>query len=67
MSATAPTPLLDEIPVLRITLPATWAGPSFRTDDPEPIDFRNFELYTFASADGTAVATNTAGPAVEFN
>lgn len=46
---------------------AALAGPPFQTDDPEPIEFRNFEFYTFASADGTAVAMNTAGPAVEFN
>ncbi len=46
---------------------AVLAGPPFQTDDPEPIDFRNFEFYTFASADGTAIAMNTAGPAVEFN
>jgi hypothetical protein len=44
-----------------------WAGPPFQTDDPEPIDFRNYEFYTFASTDGTAVETDTAGPAVEFN
>lgn len=44
-----------------------WAGPPFQTDDPEPIDFRNYEFYTFASADGTGVETDTIGPAVEFN
>jgi hypothetical protein len=43
------------------------AGPPFQTDDPEPIDYRNFEFYTFGTADGTAVAINTAGPATEFN
>lgn len=43
------------------------AGPPFQTDDPEPIDFRNYELYTFASADGTAVEMDTTGPALEFN
>ena len=46
---------------------AALAGPPFQTDDPEPIDFRNYELYTFASADGTAIAMNTVGPALEFN
>jgi hypothetical protein len=46
---------------------AAWAGPPFQTDDPEPIDFRNFEFYTFGSADGTSVAMNSAGPAAEFN
>jgi hypothetical protein len=44
-----------------------WAGPPFQTDDPEPIDYRNFEFYTFGSADGTGVATAAEGPAVEFN
>jgi hypothetical protein len=43
------------------------AGPPFQTDDPEPIDFRNYEFYTFASSDGTALETDTQGPAVEFN
>ena len=46
---------------------ATWAGPPFQTDDPEPIDFRNYEFYTFATSDGTPLETDTAGPAVEFN
>jgi hypothetical protein len=44
-----------------------WAGPPFQTDDPEPIDYRNYEFYTFATSDGTAIETDTAGPAVEFN
>ena len=43
------------------------AGPPFQTDDPEPIDFRNYEFYTFASSDGTALETDTMGPALEFN
>ena len=43
------------------------AGPPFQTDDPEPIDFRNYEFYTFASSDGTPVETDTSGPAAEFN
>ena len=44
-----------------------FAGPPFQTDDPEPIDFRNYEFYTFASSDGTPIETDTAGPALEFN
>ncbi len=49
-------------------VPATaLAGPPFQTDDPEPIDFRNYEFYTFAASDGTPLETDTAGPAVEFN
>jgi hypothetical protein len=46
---------------------AAWAGPPFQTDDPEPIDYRNYEFYAFAASDGTPIATGTAGPAVEFN
>ena len=46
---------------------AAWAGPPFETDDPEPIDYKNYELYSFASADGTPVEMDTVGPAVEFN
>src|SRR5665213_887398 len=43
------------------------AGPPFLTDDPEPIDFRHYEFYTFVTADGTGIETDTAGPAAEFN
>jgi hypothetical protein len=43
------------------------AGPPFQTDDPQPIDFRHYEFYTFGTSDGTRVETDTAGPAVEFN
>ncbi len=43
------------------------AGPPFQTDDPEPIDFRHYEFYTFAASDGTPVETDTVGPAIEFN
>lgn len=46
---------------------AAFAGPPFQTDDPEPVDFRHYELYTFGSADGTGVEMDTAGPALEFN
>ncbi len=46
---------------------SAWAGPPFQTDDPEPIDFRNYEFYTFASSDGTPLEMDTVGPAVEFN
>ncbi|HZL29092.1 MAG TPA: hypothetical protein VFC39_21375, partial [Acidobacteriaceae bacterium] len=43
------------------------AGPPFQTDDPEPIDSRNYEFYTFAASDGTRVETDTVGPGFEFN
>jgi hypothetical protein len=43
------------------------AGPPFRTDDPEPVGYQNFEFYTFTT--GTHVRGDTAGvgPAFEFN
>lgn len=44
-----------------------FAGPPFQTDDPEPIDYRNFEFYTFGTADRTTFETDTTGPAAEFN
>jgi hypothetical protein len=46
---------------------AVWAGPPFQTDDPAPIDFRHYELYAFATSDGTPIETDAAGPAMEFN
>src|SRR5580658_2623542 len=49
------------------TATAALAGPPFQTDDPEPIDFRHYEFYTFAASDGTPLETDTVGPAVEFN
>src|SRR5271170_5995914 len=52
---------------LLLTSPAAWAGPPFQTDDPEPIDYRNYEFYTFAASDGTPVETDTEGPALELN
>src|ERR1022692_779693 len=42
------------------------AGPPFQTDDPEPIEFRNYEFYMFATSDGTPVETDIFGPALEF-
>lgn len=46
---------------------AVSAGPPFRTDDPQPVDYRHIEFYTFTS--GTAVEGDTSGvaPAAEFN
>lgn len=46
---------------------AAKAGPPFQTDDPEPVDFRHYEFYTFGAMDGTGVEIDTIGPALEFN
>ncbi len=43
------------------------AGPPFRTDDPEPVEYQHYEFYTFAT--GTHIAGDTSGvaPAFEYN
>ena len=43
------------------------AGPPFRTDDPEPVDYQHWEFYTFST--GTHASNDTSGvaPAFEFN
>jgi len=47
--------------------PLAVAGPPFRTDDPEPVDFGHWEVYGFSQA--TRAAHDTAGilPGVEVN
>lgn len=43
------------------------AGPPYRTDDPEPVDYQHFEFFNFSS--GTRVRGDTSGdtPAIEFD
>jgi hypothetical protein len=54
--------------VLLATCSATLqAGPPFQTDDPEPVDYKHYEFYTFSLADSTRIETDTFGPATEFN
>jgi len=46
------------------------AGPPFQTDDPDPVEFRHFEMYAFELSDGTgsnAGGTSLAAPAYEVN
>lgn len=43
------------------------AGPPFQTDDPQPVDYRHYEFYTFGAVDGTPVEIDPTGPAMEFN
>ena len=44
-----------------------WAGPPYRTDDPEPVEYQHWEVYQFSAA--THVAGDTAGvlPGLEVN
>jgi len=46
---------------------AALAGPPFQTDDPEPIEYKHYEFYTFGTVDRTPDEIDTNGPAVEFN
>lgn len=42
---------------------AGYAGPPFQTDDPDPVEYRHFEMYAFELADGTG--RNAGGSLVE--
>jgi len=53
--------------VMTIASTALHAGPPFQTDDPQPIDYRNYEFYTFGASDGTALETDAVMPGFEFN
>jgi Putative MetA-pathway of phenol degradation len=46
---------------------SAFAGPPFLTDDPEPVAFHHYELYTFATLDRAGGAYGAAFPALEFN
>jgi hypothetical protein len=46
---------------------AVWAGPPFRTDDPVPVDYQHWEIYTFSTA--TQIHADLSGvlPGIEVN
>jgi hypothetical protein len=46
---------------------ASYAGPPFRTDDPQPVDPGHLELYLFAAGQHASGGSSGLGPAVEFN
>ncbi len=46
---------------------AAIAGPPFRTDDPEPVEYQHWEFYTFSSGTHVSGDTSGVGPAIEFN
>jgi hypothetical protein len=51
-----------------LCVPTGYAGPPFQTDDPEPVDYRHFEMYAFELSDGTtAGGTTLSAPAYEVN
>jgi hypothetical protein len=43
------------------------AGPPFRTDDPEPVEYHHYEFYTFFTGDHISGDTSGVGPGFEFN
>lgn len=46
---------------------ATWAGPPFMTDDPDPVPLHHWELYTFYAGVSTRTSNSISGPALELN
>ena len=44
-----------------------FAGPPFRTDDPEPVDYEHWEFYTFSTGSHLGGDTNGFAPGFEFN
>lgn len=46
---------------------SAFAGPPFRTDDPEPVGYRHGEVYLFTAGTRDEEGVSGVGPAVEFN
>ena len=44
-----------------------YAGPPFRTDDPDPVPWRHYEAYLFSTLDRSSGLNSWAVPAFEFN
>jgi hypothetical protein len=44
-----------------------FAGPPFKTDDPQPVDLGHLEFYVFSAGQRSAGASSGLGPALEFN
>jgi hypothetical protein len=49
--------------LLALTADAAYAGPPFQTDDPDPVEYRHFEMYAFELSDGTG--KNAGGTVLE--
>jgi hypothetical protein len=51
---------------LLLAISPAMAGPPYLTDDPEPTDYRHFEIYAFT--DGMATRSDTGGETgIDFN
>ncbi len=60
-------PLTRALLALALVPGTLWAGPPFRTDDPEPVDYQHYELYTFFTGTHLSGDTSGVGPGLEFN
>ena len=60
-------PLTRAMLALALVPGTLWAGPPFRTDDPEPVDYQHYELYTFFTGIHLSGDTSGVGPGLEFN
>jgi hypothetical protein len=50
-----------------LTFGVAMAGPPYRTDDPEPVDYQHWEYYAFTTGTHINGDTSGIGPAAEFN
>jgi len=50
-----------------LALAPVYAGPPFLTDDPDPVPYHHWELYTFAQGDRTRSTNSIESPALEIN
>lgn len=52
---------------LSAAAPAAFAGPPFKTDDPEPVPWHHYEAYVFGTVDRGLGVSSWTLPAFEFN
>ncbi|MCG6537817.1 MAG: hypothetical protein L7F78_24640, partial [Syntrophales bacterium LBB04] len=45
----------------------TWAGPPFRTDDPEPVEYKHWEIYVASQGSFDRDVTSLTAPHFEIN
>ena len=60
-------PILLLAPLAAALAGAAWAGPPYLTDDPDPVPYHHWEVYTFYTRDQTRVGDTVNGPALEVN
>lgn len=59
--------LAGALTVLLLLPSRTFAGPPFRTDDPEPVDFQHFEINMISLGTETSTGWNGVLPELEIN